>query len=164
MRAAFVMRDNLRQRRTIEQAAPQTLAAAGDRSQQLTRVLRDALHDRKAPIKAMLLNQNIVAGLGNIYVCEALHMAGIDPRAPASSISKPRLVRLVVAIKEVLTAAIAAGGSTLRDFAAPDGELGYFAKDWRVYGREGQDCVCGAPVQRRVDSGRSTFYCAKCQR
>jgi formamidopyrimidine-DNA glycosylase len=112
----------------------------------------------------MLLNQNIVAGLGNIYVCEALHMAGIDPRAPASSISKPRLLRLVVAIKEVLTAAIAAGGSTLRDFAAPDGELGYFAKDWRVYSREGQDCVCGAPVQRRVDSGRSTFYCAKCQR
>jgi formamidopyrimidine-DNA glycosylase len=145
--------------RFFEKMGPEPLSQAFDAT-----VLRDALHDRKAPIKAMLLNQNIVAGLGNIYVCEALHMAGIDPRAPASSISKPRLVRLVAAIKEVLAAAIAAGGSTLRDFAAPDGELGYFAKDWRVYGREGQDCGCGAPVQRRVDSGRSTFYCAKCQR
>jgi formamidopyrimidine-DNA glycosylase len=127
-------------------------------------VLQKALNGRKAPIKAMLLNQNIVAGLGNIYVCEALHMAGIDPSVAASSINKPRLGRLVVAIKDVLTAAIAAGGSTLRDFAAPDGELGYFAKDWRVYGREGQSCVCGVTILRRVDSGRSTFYCPKCQR
>ncbi len=126
--------------------------------------LQAALKGRAAPIKAMLLNQNIVAGLGNIYVCEALHMAGISPSTVSSKISKPRLERLVISIKEVLTSAIAAGGSTLRDFAAPDGELGYFAKDWRVYGREGQDCACGAPVQRRVDSGRSTFYCAKCQR
>lgn len=127
-------------------------------------VLHVALKGRTAPVKAMLLNQNIVAGLGNIYVCEALHMAGISPTTPASKISKPRLVRLVAAIKAVLLSAIAAGGSTLRDFAAPDGELGYFAKDWRVYGREGQACLCGAPVKRRVDSGRSTFYCAKCQR
>lgn len=127
-------------------------------------VLQKALKDRNAPIKAMLLNQNIVAGLGNIYVCEALHMAGIDPRATAGSISKPRLSRLVLAIKAVLTAAIAAGGSTLRDFAAPDGELGYFAKDWRVYGREGLPCGCGAVILRRVDSGRSTFSCPKCQR
>jgi formamidopyrimidine-DNA glycosylase len=112
----------------------------------------------------MLLNQNVVAGVGNIYVCEALHMAGIDPVAAAASISKARLTRLVIAIKEVLTAAIAAGGSTLRDFAAPDGELGYFAKDWRVYGREGEACVCGIDILRRVDSGRSTFYCPKCQR
>jgi formamidopyrimidine-DNA glycosylase len=126
--------------------------------------LANALHGRAAPIKAMLLNQNIVAGLGNIYVCEALHMAGIAPGTLASYISKPRLKRLVTAIKQVLIAAIAAGGSTLRDFAAPDGELGYFAKDWLVYGREGQSCHCGAPVKRRVDSGRSTFYCAKCQR
>jgi formamidopyrimidine-DNA glycosylase len=127
-------------------------------------VLQNALKGRAAPIKAMLLNQNIVAGLGNIYVCEALHMAGIAPTTMSAKISKPRLERLVVAIKEVLTSAIAAGGSTLRDFAAPDGELGYFAKDFLVYGREGQACVCGAPVKRRVDSGRSTFYCAKCQR
>jgi formamidopyrimidine-DNA glycosylase len=123
-----------------------------------------ALKNRAAPIKAMLLNQNIVAGLGNIYVCEALHMAGIAPTTPAAKISKPRLERLVTAIKQVLVAAIAAGGSTLRDFAAPDGELGYFAKDWLVYGREGQVCLCGATILRRIDSGRSTFYCAKCQR
>jgi len=138
---------------------PEPLSDAFD-----TLVLQKALFGRKAPIKAMLLNQNIVAGLGNIYVCEALNMAGIDPVVPASSISKARLARLVIAIKEVLTAAIAAGGSTLRDFAAPDGELGYFAKDWRVYGREGEACVCGSTILRRVDSGRSTFYCPKCQR
>jgi formamidopyrimidine-DNA glycosylase len=82
----------------------------------------------------------------------------------ASLISKPRLERLVAAIKDVLVSAIAAGGSTLRDFAAPDGALGYFAKDWLVYGREGQLCRCGAPVKRRIDSGRSTYYCARCQR
>jgi len=126
--------------------------------------LKAALKGRAAPIKAMLLNQNIVAGLGNIYVCEALHMAGIAPTAVSATLSKPKLEKLVTSIKEVLTSAIAAGGSTLRDFAAPDGELGYFAKDFLVYGREGQACVCGAPVKRRVDSGRSTFYCAKCQR
>ncbi len=127
-------------------------------------ILQAALKGRMAPIKAMLLNQSIIAGLGNIYVCEALHMARIAPNTPASKIGKPRLVRLVGAIKQVLAAAIKAGGSTLRDFAAPDGELGYFAKDWLVYGREGQTCHCGATVMRRVDSGRSTFYCAKCQR
>jgi formamidopyrimidine-DNA glycosylase len=91
-------------------------------------------------------------------------MSGISPTTVSSQITKPRLEKLVTAIKDVLASAIAAGGSTLRDFAAPDGELGYFAKDWRVYGREGQLCVCGATVQRRVDSGRSTFYCPKCQR
>jgi formamidopyrimidine-DNA glycosylase len=127
-------------------------------------VLRAALKGRAAPIKAMLLNQNIVAGLGNIYVCEALHMAGIAPTTAAAKISAPRLEKLVAAIKDVLAAAIKAGGSTLRDFAAPDGELGYFAKDWLVYGREGESCHCGAVILRRVDSGRSTFHCAKCQR
>ncbi len=126
--------------------------------------LANAVKGRAAPIKAMLLNQNIVAGLGNIYVCEALHMARINPASPAGRISKAKLERLVTAIKQVLIAAIAAGGSTLRDFAAPDGELGYFAKDWLVYGREGQACACGALVKRRVDSGRSTFYCRVCQR
>jgi formamidopyrimidine-DNA glycosylase len=127
-------------------------------------VLQAKLKGRAAPIKAMLLNQSIVAGLGNIYVCEALHISGISPVVAAGKLTRPRLEKLVAAIKDVLAAAIVAGGSTLRDFAAPDGELGYFAKDWRVYGREGQACLCGAIVQRRVDSGRSTFYCAKCQR
>ncbi len=126
--------------------------------------LKASLTGRAAPIKAMLLNQNIVAGLGNIYVCEALFMAGIAPGRKAGSIALARLERLVLAIKQVLAAAIKAGGSTLRDFAAPDGELGYFAKDWLVYGREGEPCRCGAVVKRRVDSGRSTFYCSKCQR
>lgn len=123
-----------------------------------------ALAGRVAPIKAMLLDQRIVAGLGNIYVCEALNMAGIAPTREAGRISKTRLGRLVEAIRTVLRAAIAAGGSTLRDYARPDGELGYFAKEWRVYGREGEICPCGGTVRRRVDSGRSTFYCPDCQR
>lgn len=126
--------------------------------------LKHALAGRSAPIKALLLDQRIVAGLGNIYVCEALHMAGIAPWKPAGGVPRKRLDLLVTAIREVLEAAIAVGGSTLRDFAAPDGELGYFANQWRVYGREGDACLCGKPVARRIDGGRSTFYCAQCQR
>jgi formamidopyrimidine-DNA glycosylase len=105
-----------------------------------------------------------VAGLGNIYVCEALHVAGISPSRPAGEIARARLDRLVDAIKAVLEAAVEAGGSSLRDYVRPDGELGYFSKQWRVYGREGQKCHCDSVVRRRVDSGRSTFYCARCQR
>ncbi len=126
--------------------------------------LKAATKGRKSSIKQLLLDQRTVAGLGNIYVCEALHMAGISPGMKGGAISKPRYERLVVAIKQVLTAAIAAGGSSLRDFVRPDGELGYFAKDWLVYGREGEACHCGAAVLRRVDSGRSTFYCSQCQK
>ena len=126
--------------------------------------LARALAGRKAPIKAMLLDQRIVAGLGNIYVCEALNIARIAPTRAAGDISRARLDQLVEAVRAVLVAAIAAGGSTLRDYARPDGELGYFARDWRVYGREGLPCPCGGSVIRRVDSGRSTFYCARCQR
>ena len=118
---------------------------------------------RAAPIKALLLDQKIVAGLGNIYVCEALHSAGIAPNKAAGQIALLQLTLLVTAIKAVLAAAIAAGGSTLRDYARPDGELGYFFKQWRVYGREGEACSCGKPILRRVEGGRSTFYCAKCQ-
>ena len=126
--------------------------------------LARAFEDRIAPVKALLLDQRIVAGLGNIYVCEALFMAGIAPARPAGQVAKARLVKLVDAIREVLAAAIEAGGSTLRDYARPDGELGYFAKQWRVYGREGEDCACGGKVERRVDGGRSTFWCPKCQK
>jgi len=126
--------------------------------------LQHALTGRSAPIKAMLLDQRIVAGLGNIYVCEALHMAGIAPSRAAGRIARPRLDRLVAAVKDVLAAAIVAGGSTLRDYARPDGELGYFSKQWRVYGREGEACHCGTAIRRRVDSGRSTFFCPRCQR
>jgi len=120
--------------------------------------------NRVAPVKALLLDQRVVAGLGNIYVCEALYLARIAPTRAAGTITRPRLEKLVTAIREVLEAAIRAGGSTLRDYARPDGELGYFAKEWRVYGREGQPCECGGLVERRVDSGRSTFWCPKCQR
>ncbi|HLL59727.1 MAG TPA: bifunctional DNA-formamidopyrimidine glycosylase/DNA-(apurinic or apyrimidinic site) lyase [Allosphingosinicella sp.] len=126
--------------------------------------LAAALKGRSGPIKALLLDQRIVAGLGNIYVCEALHMAGIAPGRAGGGISKQQLERLVPAIKAVLGAAIEAGGSTLRDYARPSGELGYFSKQWRVYGREGEPCECGRPVRRRSDGGRSTFYCASCQR
>jgi len=128
------------------------------------RHLKQALAGRTAPLKAMLLDQHIVAGLGNIYVCEALHMAGIAPGRAAGAVSLPRLSRLAEAIRAVLSAAIEAGGSTLRDYARPSGELGYFSKQWRVYGREGEACGCGAAVRRRVDSGRSTFFCPRCQR
>jgi len=126
--------------------------------------LERALAGRSAPVKALLLDQRIVAGLGNIYVCEALRMAGIAPGRAGGHIARPRLDRLAVAVKTVLEAAIAAGGSSLRDYVRPDGELGYFSKDWLVYGREGEACRCGAAIRRRTDSGRSTFFCPKCQR
>ncbi|HET9640143.1 MAG TPA: bifunctional DNA-formamidopyrimidine glycosylase/DNA-(apurinic or apyrimidinic site) lyase [Allosphingosinicella sp.] len=126
--------------------------------------LLEALAGRSAPIKALLLDQRIVAGLGNIYVCESLHMAGIAPTRAAGRISRPRLERLVEAIRTVLLAAIEAGGSSLRDYARPSGELGYFSKQWLVYGREGEACHCGTAIRRRTDSGRSTFYCPRCQR
>jgi formamidopyrimidine-DNA glycosylase len=127
------------------------------------RELKRRLAGRKAAIKLLLLDQRIVAGLGNIYVCEALYRAGIHPLRAGGSISLERLKRLVPAIHDVLAEAIEAGGSTLRDFASPDGELGYFSKAFAVYGREGQSCRCGGAVRRIVQGGRSTFYCPKCQ-
>jgi formamidopyrimidine-DNA glycosylase len=123
------------------------------------------LEGRTAPIKAMLLDQRIVAGLGNIYVCEALNLSRIAPRRLAGQVSRKRLDTLVEAIRSVLLAAIEAGGSTLRDYARPDGQLGYFAKQWRVYGREDELCPCGkGTIIRQTDSGRSTFSCPACQR
>ena len=119
---------------------------------------------RSAAVKLLLLDQRIVAGLGNIYVCEALFRARISPLRSAGSISAARLERLAEAIMAVLEEAIAAGGSSLRDFAAPDGELGYFSKRFEVYGREGKACGCGGAIKRIVHGGRSTFYCPKCQR
>jgi formamidopyrimidine-DNA glycosylase len=139
---------------------PEPLGAAFD-----VAALTGALKGRIAPIKAMLLDQQIVAGLGNIYVCEALNIARIDPTREAGRVKPAELKRLVPAIRAVLTDAIEAGGSTLRDYARPDGELGYFSKQFRVYGREGEDCPCGrGVVLRRVEGGRSTFYCVNCQR
>ncbi len=126
--------------------------------------LAGSLKGRFAPIKALLLDQRVVAGLGNIYVCEALNLAKIHPGTAGGEIGRTKLGVLVKAIRAVLEAAIEAGGSTLRDYARPDGELGYFSKQWRVYGREGEHCPCGGTVTRRADGGRSTFFCPKCQR
>lgn len=119
---------------------------------------------RIAPIKQMLLDQQVVAGLGNIYVCEALFRSGIRPDEEAGRVTLPALKKLVPAIREVLSESIAAGGSTIRDYAQPNGELGYFATSWQVYGREGQACLCGGTVRRFVQGGRSTFWCPKCQK
>ncbi len=118
-------------------------------------------------VKSTLLDQRIVAGLGNIYVCEVLFRARISPFTAAGRISRMRLERLVEAVREVLKEAIEAGGSTLRDYAGADGALGYFQHRFRVYGREGEPCVapgCNAVVRRTVQAGRSTFYCPSCQR
>ncbi len=129
--------------------------------------LNEALRGRKTPIKTALLNQKIVAGLGNIYVCESLFRASISPKRIAYSIPGKRATRLVAAIRDVLKAAIADGGSSLRDYVQTDGTLGYFQTKWRVYDREGETCPhegCGGTIRRIVQSGRSTFYCGKHQR
>ncbi len=132
--------------------------------------LSAALAGRRTPIKATLLDQTVVAGLGNIYVCEALFRAGISPRRLAASVAGARAARLAPQIVATLTDAIAAGGSSLRDYVQPSGELGYFQHAWKVYAREGEPCErCpGAPacrgVSRIVQSGRSTFFCAVTQR
>lgn len=124
------------------------------------------LSGRNTPIKSALLDQRIVAGLGNIYVCEALFRAGIHPARKAGRISSRRVAALVPIIRAVLGEAIEAGGSSLRDYRQADGELGYFQHSFRVYGNEGAPCAtegCGAPIRRIVQSGRSSFYCPKCQ-
>ena len=128
------------------------------------RKLQRRLRGRTAAIKLLLGDQRVVAGLGNIYVCEALYRARIHPKRAGGSISLQRLERLVIAIKGVLAEAIEAGGSTLRDFISPDGELGYFSKTFAVYDQEGQPCGCGVTVRRVVQGGRSTLYCPACQR
>jgi formamidopyrimidine-DNA glycosylase len=128
-------------------------------------VLAAAFEGRAAPVKALLLDQRIVAGLGNIYVCEALFRAGLHPARPGGSVAKKTIARLATAVVEVLDEAISAGGSSLRDHAAPDGTLGYFQKGFRVYGQEGNGCpTCARPVERLVQSGRSSFFCGRCQR
>jgi len=129
--------------------------------------LAGALAGKMTPIKSALLDQRIVAGLGNIYVCEALYRGRISPRRLAASIGRGRVDRLVAGVKSVLTEAIEAGGSSLRDYVQADGELGYFQHRWAVYGHEGDPCPgcdCGGSVHRIVQSGRSTFFCAKRQR
>ncbi len=125
-----------------------------------------AFAGRKTPVKAALLDQRIVAGLGNIYVCEALHRAGINPKRRAGQLSPRRVAGLVPVIRDVLSEAIASGGSSLKDYRQASGELGYFQHAFRVYDREGAPCPtpgCSGSVRRIVQAGRSTFYCPRCQ-
>ena len=123
------------------------------------------LHGRKSAIKTTLMDAHLVVGIGNIYASESLFLAGIDPRRPAGRVSLERLKKLVPAIRQTLRAAIAAGGSSLRDFAHSDGELGCFQTRHRVYDRAGQPCVvCGSPIKAIRQGQRSTYFCPRCQR
>lgn len=129
--------------------------------------LGELLAGRRGPIKAALIDQRTVAGIGNIYACEALYAARLSPKRPSGSIGRERAERLVVALREVLEKAIAAGGSSARDYVNANGEQGWFQAQWAVYDREGQPCPgcdCRSGVRRIVQSGRSTFYCARRQR
>lgn len=127
--------------------------------------LNEVLKGRKTPIKAALLDQSVIAGLGNIYVCEALFRSGISPRRAASTVPGTRAERLFPAINSVIAEAIEAGGSSISDFASASGELGYFQHNFDVYGREGEPCkTCGSTIKRVVQSGRSSFFCGGCQR
>jgi formamidopyrimidine-DNA glycosylase len=129
--------------------------------------LIDAFEGKNSPVKSALLDQRIVSGLGNIYVCETLYRAGVSPKRKAGNIASKRVGSLVPIIRDVLSDAIAAGGSTLNDFRQADGELGYFQHSFDVYGREGEPCNtegCSSQIARIVQSGRSSFYCPTCQR
>jgi len=129
--------------------------------------LTTTLSAKNTPIKSALLDQRIVSGLGNIYVCEVLHRTGISPKRKAGSLSAKRVASLVPAIRDVLQEAITSGGSSLRDHRQTNGELGYFQHNFAVYDREGEACVtegCTATIKRIVQSGRSSFYCPQCQR
>lgn len=129
--------------------------------------LARAFDGRRQSVKACLLDQTVVAGLGNIYVCEALYRAHVLPEKPAGGLGKAKLDRLAQAVRDVLIEAIEAGGSTLRDYAGADGALGYFQHSFRVYGREHEPCLtpgCRGVVRRIVQSGRSSFFCPVCQR
>lgn len=152
--------DRLQDHRLLKDLGPEPL------SNQFNGVmLSAALAGRRTPIKSALLDQKIVAGLGNIYVCEALFRAGLSPRRLAASVAGKRAERLVPMIRDVLREAIAAGGSTLRDYVQADGELGYFQHQFDVYGREGEPCKqCGHVIKRIVQAGRSSFFCGHCQK
>jgi formamidopyrimidine-DNA glycosylase len=164
----IVQRGALEKHPLLRDVGPEPLDKSFDAA-----LLAKACAGRKTSLKAALLDQRIVAGLGNIYVCEALHRARLSPKRRAGTIAlrsgapHARAAALVDAIKAVLADAIKAGGSSLRDHRRIDGELGYFQHHFRVYDREGQACVtpgCGGVVRRIVQNGRSTFFCPKCQK
>jgi formamidopyrimidine-DNA glycosylase len=163
-----VRRAELDQEPLLRALGPEPLGNAFDAA-----MLARSCQGKATSIKAALLDQRVVAGLGNIYVCEALHRAGLSPRRRASTLARPsgapheRAVRLVAAIRDVLAEAIRAGGSSLRDHKQTDGELGMFQHNFRVYDREGSPCPtpgCAGTIKRIVQTGRSTFYCAVCQK
>jgi formamidopyrimidine-DNA glycosylase len=163
---ALADRDTLDQHPLFADIGPEPLGNAFDGA-----TLAEALADRNTPIKSALLDQHTVAGLGNIYVCEALFHSGISPRRLAKTITKAKAERLVVAIRQVLNDALASGGSSLRNFLHHDGELGYFQHRFAVYDREGKPCPgCDCDIaktggiDRIVQAGRSTFYCPRRQR
>ena len=154
--------DRLNEHPWFARMGPEPLSNAFDET-----VLARAFAGRKQGPKTLLLDQSVVAGLGNIYVCEALHRAGISPVKAAGGVAKKRLGPLTQAVREVLGEAIEAGGSSLRDYAGADGALGYFQHRFAVYDREGEPCPrpgCGGTIERIVQSGRSTFFCRLCQR
>ena len=158
----LIATDKVDQHRLLAGLGPEPLGNAFDET-----YLVAALKARSLPVKSALLDQRIVAGLGNIYVCEALHRAKISPLRKSKNIARTRVAGLVPVIRQVLTEAIDAGGSSLRDFRQVDGELGYFQHVFRVYGCEATPCLtpqCAGTIRRVVQSGRSSFYCPVCQR
>ena len=156
--------DTLDQHALLKELGPEPLSEAFTAAS-----LRATLADRRGPLKAALLDQKVVAGLGNIYVCEALYRAHLSPLRPAGTLTAAAAQRLVREIKAVLGTAIAAGGSTLRDYVQADGELGGFQNQFVAYDREGEPCAhrgCGSRhvIHRIVQSGRATYYCPNCQK
>lgn len=146
----------------IRDLGPEPLGNAFDED-----YLIDRLKGRRSPIKTALLDQGIVSGLGNIYVCEVLYRAGIHPERKANELTASEVASLVPHIRAVLSDAIEAGGSSLKDYRQADGELGYFQHSFAVYGQEGKNCStpsCTSQISRIVQSGRSSFFCAQCQR
>ena len=153
---------NLAEYRSLAALGPEPLSNEFNASS-----LRQKISKKQSPIKSVLLDQTIIAGLGNIYVCEALHRSGISPRRKAKNISENKIDSLVIAIRVVLQDAINAGGSTLKDHLQTTGEMGYFQHQFRVYSREGEKCMkksCSGIIKRIIQSGRSTFFCGRCQR
>jgi formamidopyrimidine-DNA glycosylase len=158
----LVPTDGVEKHKAFKGLGPEPLDKAFDGA-----ALAVRLKGRKTPIKAALLDQKTLVGVGNIYACEALYLSGISPRRSAHTVQGDRADRLIAAIKQVLLRSIDDGGSTLRDHVQPGGELGYFQTRFKVYDRAGAPCPtdqCGRLVKRLVQAGRSTFYCARCQR